>query len=520
MLEGLGALVGGRVRLWRSDGRALRIAAGPDPGVAPAVPHTVGLTATPAGPVWLEPVGDVEGFWLEVSGLPDGELTTAAARMLPLVGAVLDADRQRAFLTEELTSRYEEIDLLYAISEILGQTVQLEEATQTIAREVSTVVGARRASIMVFDESAGVLRTVAARGFGVDGLAPVRVDDDCSVAARVYREQRVVAHDPSHPDGGAADCGEERGYRGQAFLSVPICYGAPGSPLRCVGVINLTDRLGGDRFTLSDRKLVSAVANQIGAAVENARLVERDRKQQRLRHELELAHDLQLKLLPSPSVLQGDAEVAARCFPAESVGGDFYTFSRLGRGRVGVMLGDVASHGFSAALVMALVMSAAGIHAAAAITPDETLSALLDSLSTELATTEMYFSVFYGVLDPLTGRLSYANAGHPYAFRIPRFGEPERLDATAPPLGLAAAGSIQRRQVPWTIHHDLLVLWTDGLVDARNEAGEPFGEQRLLAEVCRRRAEAPEAIVRAVLAEAEAFGSAPTDDRTLLILRI
>ena len=66
------------------------------------------------------------------------------------------------------------------------------------------------------------------------------------------------------------------------------------------------------------------------------------------------------------------------------------------------MLGDVASHGFSAALVMALVMSAAGIHAAASITPDETLTALLESLSTELATTEMYFSVFYGVLDPLT----------------------------------------------------------------------------------------------------------------------
>ena len=128
--------------------------------------------------------------------------------------------------------------------------------------------------------------------------------------------------------------------------------------------MNLTDRIGGDRFTLDDRKLVGAVANQIGAAVENARLVERDLQQQRLQRELELAHDLQLKLLPSPSVLQGDAEVAARCLPADSVGGDFYTFSRLGKGRVGVMLGDVASHGFSAALVMALVMSAAGIHAA------------------------------------------------------------------------------------------------------------------------------------------------------------
>jgi sigma-B regulation protein RsbU (phosphoserine phosphatase) len=520
VLDGLGSLVQGRVRLWRYDGRVLRLAAGTDPGVAPAVPRTTGLTPTPAGTVWLEPVGEVEGLWVEVSGLDDAALASAAAAVLPLVGALLEAERQRAFLSEELTSRYEEIDLLYAISEILGQTVQLEEATQTIAREVSTVVGARRASIMVFDEAAGVLRTVAARGFGVDGLAPVSVDDECSVAARVYRERRVVAYDPSHPDPAAGDCGEPRGYRGQAYLSVPICYGAPGSPLRCVGVINLTDRLGGDRFSLSDRKLVTAVANQIGAAVENARLVARDRTQQRLRHELDLAHDLQLKLLPGPGVLQGDAEVAAQCLPADSVGGDFYTFSRLGRGRVGIMLGDVASHGFSAALVMAMVMSAAGIHAAAAITPDETLSALLESLSTELTTTEMYFSVFYGVLDPLTGRLSYANAGHPYAFRVPRFGDPERLEATAPPLGLATAGSIQRRQIPWSIDHDLLVLWTDGLVDARNADGEPFGEQRLLAEVLRHRTESPEVIVEAVLAEAQAFGSQPIDDRTILILRI
>jgi sigma-B regulation protein RsbU (phosphoserine phosphatase) len=239
-----------------------------------------------------------------------------------------------------------------------------------------------------------------------------------------------------------------------------------------------------------------------------------------VRQELALAHDLQLKLLPSPSVLQGDAEVAARCYPADSVGGDFYTFTRLGRGRVGVMLGDVASHGFSAALVMALVMSAAGIHAAASVTPDETLGALLDSLSTELADTEMYFSVFYGGLDPLTGRLAYANAGHPYAFRVPRFGEPERLETTAPPLGLATAGSIQRRQVPWSVGHDLLVLWTDGLVDARNDAGEAFGEERLLAEVLSRRSEPVETIVKAVLAAAESFGARPEDDRTILILRI
>jgi sigma-B regulation protein RsbU (phosphoserine phosphatase) len=521
VLEGLGALVQGRVRLWRYDGRMLKVAAGgADPGWSPPIPREAGPVPTPHGSVWLAPVSVLEGFWVEVDAGDEDRSRLAADRVVPVVAAVLDTERQRGLMAEELASRYQEIDLLYAISEILGTTVRLEEATHTIVREVSTVVGAKRASIMVVDDSGGVLRTVAARGFGVEGLAPVSLDDDCSVAAKVYREQRIISYDPEEAEDAPGDCGGDRGYRGRAYLSVPICYGAPHSALRCIGVINLTDRVGGDRFTPGDRKLVAAVANQIGAAVENARLVERDLRQQQIRRELQLAHDLQLKLLPSPAVLHGDAEVAARCFPAESVGGDFYTFTRLGRGRVGVMLGDVASHGFSAALVMALVLSAAGIHAAASVTPDETLSALLDSLSDELTETEMYFSVFYGVLDPLSGRLAYASAGHPYAFRVPRFGEPERLESTAPPLGLATAASIQRRQVPWSVGHDLLVLWTDGLVEARNEAGEPFGEQRLLAEVCAHRTEPAETIVQGVLDAAEAFGALPVDDRTLLVLRI
>jgi phosphoserine phosphatase RsbU/P len=516
----LGALVQGRVRLWRADHRSLRVVAGPDPGWGLEVPAQAGLTDTSDGPAWLQPVTGAPGVWLEIGEGDAAGLERAASRVTPVIGALLESERQRAYVAEELAGRYEEIDLLYAISEILGRTVRLEEAAQIIVREVSAVVGARRGSIMVYEEPTRTLRTVAARGFDADGLTPVDVDDECSVAARVFREQRIITFDPTNPDSLAPECGDARGYRGHSFISVPICYGAAGTGLRCVGVINLTDRIGGDRFTLDDRKLVSAVANQIGAAVENARLVDRDLQQQRLQRELELAHDLQLKLLPSPSVLQGDAEVAARCLPADSVGGDFYTFSRLGRGRVGVMLGDVASHGFSAALVMALVMSAAGIHAAAEATPDETLTALLDSLSTELAKTEMHFSVFYGVLDPQARRLSYANAGHPHAFRIPRSGAPERLEATAPPLGLAALGSIQRRSVEWTPGADLLVLWTDGLVDARNAAGEPFGERRLLDSLTEHRTESVEAIVGAALAEAEAFGGEPIDDRTLLVMRI
>src|SRR5260370_36537985 len=115
--------------------------------------------------------------------------------------------------------------------------------------------------------------------------------------------------------------GADRQYRGQAFLSVPVVYASPGRVPTPIGVINLTDRTGEDAFTAGDRKLVAAIANQIGAAIENARLVERDLGQQRARRELQLAHGRQLKLHPSPAVVATKADVAARCRPAESVGG-------------------------------------------------------------------------------------------------------------------------------------------------------------------------------------------------------
>ena len=213
------------MRLWRNDGQCLRHLAGPVASFALDVPASAGARITPEGAVWLG----------------------KAVSLMPALSALLESDWHRARVGEELASRYEEIDLLYTITEILGSTVRLDEAAQVIVREVAGVVGARRASIMVHDAARNRLRTVAARGFTADDEYFVQVDDPESVAARVFRERRVVVHDPEtsvprHPV-------SDRPYRGQAYLSVPICYASQGGPLRCIGVINLTDRTGGDRFT-------------------------------------------------------------------------------------------------------------------------------------------------------------------------------------------------------------------------------------------------------------------------------
>jgi sigma-B regulation protein RsbU (phosphoserine phosphatase) len=474
---------------------------------------------TPDGEAWFEPVPAAPGVWLEVPRPRAGEPGRDPGALAEVVGVVLDTGRELQQVASELSGTYEEINLLYTISEILGGTIRLNDAANNILREVSQVVGARRATLFV--EERGELRAVAARGVPVDELDPIETDDACSVTASVFRSGRAVCYDPGEP--GAPDPGcrdPARRYRGRAFLSVPVMYAAPGGPPRSIGVLNLTDRLGEDAFTAGDRKLVTAVANQIGAAIENVRLREQEMGQQRLRRELELAHHLQLKLLPAPGVLGGIADVGVRCVPAEQVGGDFYHLLRLSGDRIGVMIGDVSTHGFSAALIMALAMAAAGIHAETADTPGEALRRLEESLADELARTDMFLTLCYAVLDPAQGRLTYASAGHGHAWSLHGpSGRHERLVATRPPLGLGEARG-QDAMRPWRHGEDLLVLLTDGVVDAVNDRGERFGEGRALGHVHRLHDRPARDIVDALFTGLTAFsGGSAGDDRTAVIVR-
>jgi sigma-B regulation protein RsbU (phosphoserine phosphatase) len=512
------------VRLWRVEEGRVRALGG-----APAVGSPDGaLTgerghrfAVPgAGAAWVEPVPEVPGTWLQLGPGPLDEAARArrARAAAAVLGRGLAAERESAQVTSELMSRYEEINLLYGISEILGRTVHLEEAADTIVREVATVVGARRASIMVHDVDADLLRVVAAWGVDLPPMTPVSVDDECSVAARAFRSQTAIGAEETVPR--SRPCPETRPYRGRAFLSVPIVYGSAEGGPRPIGVINLTDRLGEDTFSAGDRKLIAAIATQIGAAIENARLVGEERRQARIDAELAAAQNVQRALLPSPALLSRAGDVGVRFQSAESVSGDFYDVIPRGRSSVGVFIGDVASHGFSAALLMAHTVSAAAILAQVTATPEEALRRLLEVVGEELERAEMSMSLFFGVVYPERRTLRYANAGHPGAFVVPGDGGPaRRLGATAPPLGLAASEAIAGAEVPWHPGKDLLCLFTDGLTDARNAAGAAFGERRLLQTVVQQRARPAQQLVDHVFAELEAFTDLVQDDRTLLILR-
>lgn len=432
--------------------------------------------------------------------------------LVSLVTARVRTAAEVDLAAQELTERYEEINLLYTISEILGRAVTIEETAGVILTEVSETVGARRGAIYLHEPANDVLRASAALGIAAALVPAIRTDDPSSTAARVFH---TLA--PTIDDG--AGTASDAPIRDGALLCVPIVWSGPGrgEPL---GVVSLSGRGPGQQFTAGDLKLVTAIAAQIAAAVQNARLVRTSLQQQRLTQEMALAHDLQMSLLPRVDSVAPAASVAARVTPAESVGGDFYQLVRLPGRRTGVMVGDVSSHGYRAALIMALTMSAAAIHAQQTADPAAALDAVLGSLGDELAAAEMFISTVYAVVDPDARTLWYANAGHPHAFVLHADGTAERLPAGAPPLGLVPAAPPCAR-VPWEPDADLLLAFTDGITEAVDARGRMLGEEPVLEAARAARGGTPDDVVAAVFRTLDAHTGrvAPRDDQTLVVVR-
>ena len=452
-----------------------------------------------------------DGPSLELEIRPSGELPleSLASVLQGNLERTLDISQEIHFFTYELKERYEEINLLYSISETLGSVLKLDDAADAILREVCDVLGATRGSLWVNDPKQSVLHLIAA--VGPDASTETSADrHPDAVTSQVFEEGRSRIG-TRLPDG--------RGNGGATTdISVPISYTPPSGESRTVGVINLFGRGRGDPFAVGDEKLLSAIASQIGAALENNRLIQESLAQERMSHEMELAHHLQMKLLKSPEAFDR-ADVAARVASAEQVGGDFFHVFKLPAGKIGVMIGDVSTHGFPAALIMALSMSAASIYALESPDPSVVLRKMDDALADELETTEMFLSLCYVVIDPTAGELTYSNAGHPHAFVFHEGGEAERLVATDPPVGFAGPDSYQQGRATWS-EGDLLLLFTDGLSDTLATEEPGSGEAAVLEGVTRWRGEPAAQIVDALFELADAATPyVPADDRTALVLK-
>ena len=258
-------------------------------------------------------------------------------------------------------------------------------------------------------------------------------------------------------------------------LAVPLV-----SQGELIGILNLGPRLSQQEYSSDDRSLLSNLASQATPALRVAQLVRQQQEEaeerQRIEQELQVARLIQHTLLPK-SLPQVDGwHLAAHYRPARAVGGDFYDFIELDDGRLGLVVGDVTDKGVPAALVMATTRSVLRSAAGNSTDPGPVLRRVNNILCPDIPP-NMFVTCLFAVLNPVSGHVVYANAGHDAPYQRTEDGVVE-LRARGMPLGLMPDMEYEEMETHLA-PGDAVLFYSDGLVEAHNAQREMFSFPRL-----------------------------------------
>jgi sigma-B regulation protein RsbU (phosphoserine phosphatase) len=325
-----------------------------------------------------------------------------------------------------------------------------------------------------------------------------------------------------------AENGEELSHLGpvQPECLVPL-FGPEG---KLTGVIVLGSRLSEEPYSREDRRLLASAASQAAVTLETIRLgediAERIEAERRSVQEMEFARQVQSRLFPQKLPALQTLDYTGACIPTRQVGGDYYDFLELRPGRVALVLADIAGKGISGALLMANLQANLRSQYALALEDLPRLLRSVNHLFFENTTENSYATLFFADYDDSTRRLRYVNCGHlsPLLLRAGSGQNPaplqvERLGPTATVVGLFDQWECtvaETRLAPG----DTLVLYTDGITEAANAAGEEFGESRLVEFLQARHPMPVTSLLETLVAAVHDFSpSEQADDITLVIAR-
>jgi phosphoserine phosphatase RsbU/P len=357
---------------------------------------------------------------------------------------------------------------------------------------------------------------LVASGEEAETLAHLPLDTQSPCLLRLAEEGEAVTLGPE-------DLGEDGEYAVCRPLEPEMLVPIAGRSGRLEGLLVLGPRLSEEPYSGEDRALLASAAAQAGLTLENIRLAEtmaaRLEAEHRQARELQIAKEVQAKLLPQRAPPVPTLDYAGACVQARQVGGDLYDFVRVGPERFGLVLADVSGKGMSAALMMASLQ--ANLRAQFARASVDLVGTLrtLNEYFYESTAANHYATLFFGLYDERTRVLQFANCGHLPPILLRRDGTMERLRTTGPVVGLFEPFDADLAETSIGVG-DLLVVFSDGVTDAMNAAGEEFGEERLEA-LLRTCAHLPVTELLATLLGAvrEHDGEAQYDDVTLIVAR-
>jgi sigma-B regulation protein RsbU (phosphoserine phosphatase) len=267
---------------------------------------------------------------------------------------------------------------------------------------------------------------------------------------------------------------------------------------------------------------VQALAAQIASALKQAQVYAQTLEYQRVSEELKLAGNIQASLLPNTFPDMDGWQFSVTLAPAGETSGDFFDIIPLAEGKIGFVIADVLDKGVGPALYMTLSRTLIRTYATEFdLQPDLVFFATNDRILKDTRA-NLFVTAFFGVLDPVAGTLTYSNAGHnpPYFMSSQNGREPVPLEKTGFPIGIDEDATWQRAQIE-VMPGDVVVLYTDGVPDAQNSAGDFFRQEALVNIIQDHLGESAETLQKSILDAVYNFvGDAPPfDDITLMILR-
>jgi serine phosphatase RsbU (regulator of sigma subunit)/anti-sigma regulatory factor (Ser/Thr protein kinase) len=418
---------------------------------------------------------------------------------------LLTAEHSLRGMTDELISAWDQLELVFRVTQTLASTSNLMSILRSVLTEVKQVLKASEGFLVIEQD---------------DHLTHISVggDDRLSWQRRqlFYRLQRanrlVMYNDTESLYEFWSDAPDE--INNLLGMRLPTSSTAQA----VVGFINKKEH----SFTAGDGKLLTAVAEQIAAIINNTLLHRQILAQERMQRELEIAAEIQVSLLPHGLPEVPGVEFAVASLPATEVGGDFYDFIPLDEDNLGIVVADVAGKGVPAAMLTSLARTILRVEAGYGHSPQRVISQTNQALLQDLQRAEMFVTALVAYLNQNDLTLTYANAGHtPGLWWRADVGKFEQLAATSPPLGIEIPDIGGDRTLQLS-PGDSILFYTDGVTETMSPDSQIFGGGRLEEALAIHAGGTADDLVQSVLSAVRTFRqNAPcSDDITMIAMRV
>ncbi len=432
----------------------------------------------------------------------DLEIMMALSEQIAL--ALANAD-----LIASLRRKNIESQSLYEIAKLLSGKLELSEILELIAEQVTILAGATLTTIYLVDPNDGSIKEVVSIGVPEEIKNRLTLKIGEGITGWVAKTGKsLMINDVSKNSHYIPILPDTR-----SELAVPII-----SRDRVIGVFNVeSNRL--NAYTAEDLALLEMFASQAAVSLERALLYQQMMEQKSLTDELKIARRIQQTFLPKGQPQVQGYDMAGLNIPSEAVGGDYYDFIKIVDNQLGIAIGDVSGKGMGAALIMATFRASlkAEIRNNFAI---RTILSKVNELLYESIERQNYVTAVYGVLDIANHIFTYSNAGHPPPLLVRSDGTVMELTEGGYAIGMFANSSYKESSVHMGAG-DSLLLYTDGVTEAQNSAGEEFGMRRLKEIIIANRTPGAATVIDTIVKEIGNFKDPAhqLDDLTMILIK-